>query len=514
MGLEIVRRIRGNVHGSIDVSELEDAVISHPYFQRLRRIKQLAFLNYVFPGATHTRFEHSLGVMHLAGVAWNKLLTNQERLYTALNRYGEFETIEKRGTTKDEVIHGRISPTFALMGKIFQSDYIIQALRLAALLHDLGHPPFSHSGERFLPSWQGILDQNPDLAPYLKEYIVQQIDELKAKGKDSSQVGVRHEIYSILMVDKVLKEVYEQHPDLSLKVDPPDVVSIINPAIEPAEKSLLVEYHAYDLCRELISGELDIDRMDYLLRDSRECGVVYGVFDVDRILDSLCLYHDDEDNRIHVAINLSGLAAFEDYLRARHSMYLQLYFHKSSVSAEAMMQHLSKALRDWRLPAEVSEYAKVDEYNIGNVLVTAAEKQLDEKEIGEFKRQVDELLYSRKLWKRVFELSGPKSTVSEDHIGFAAKLLKEKNIPFESISSGSSLTRFSPRRANQKSSNYLRLIKKDEKQFPRVVAIEDYSDVITSNREVVIHRIYVESALDNSGQFLPTVAKGLLMKDG
>lgn len=510
MSLEIVRRIRGNVHGSIDISELEDAVIAHPYFQRLRRIKQLAFLNYVFPGATHTRFEHSLGVMHLAGVAWNKLQTNQERLYTTLTRYGEFESIEKRSSDKDGVVHGRISPTFALMGKIFQSDYIIQALRLAALLHDLGHPPFSHSGERFLPSWTELLEQNKDLAPHLKEYIQGKIDELKKKGRDPNDVGVRHEIFSILMIQKVLTQVYEDNPELSLKIDPRDVVSIINPAISPAPKSVLTEYHAYDLCRELISGELDIDRMDYLLRDSRECGVVYGVFDVDRILDSLCLYHDDEDGRVHVAINLSGLAAFEDYLRARHSMYLQLYFHKSSVSAEAMMQHLSKTLNHWHLPANVEAYSKIDEYNIGAILDEAAQKNLPKDDIESFSIKVDDLLFSRKLWKRVFELSGPKSTVSEDHIAFAAKLLKEKNIPFETISSGSSLTRFSPRRANQKSSNYLRLIKKDEKQFPRVVPIEDYSDVITSNREVVIHRIYVESSSNSEGQFLPTLAKNLL----
>jgi len=77
MGLEIVRRIRGNINSSIDVTALEDAVIAHPYVQRLRRIKQLAFLHYVFPGATHSRFEHSLGVMQLAGLAWDKLKTNQ-----------------------------------------------------------------------------------------------------------------------------------------------------------------------------------------------------------------------------------------------------------------------------------------------------------------------------------------------------------------------------------------------------------------------------------------------------
>src|SRR5690606_17629086 len=107
--------------------------------------------------------------------------------------------------------------------------------------------------------------------------------------------------------------------------------------ILPEPDSELVTRHAYELCHELISGELDLDRMDYLLRDSRECGVVYGIFDAGRILDSLCVYFDPRDEKLHVAISLSGLAAFEDYLRARHSMYLQLYFHKSSVAAEAMM---------------------------------------------------------------------------------------------------------------------------------------------------------------------------------
>ncbi|SME96847.1 HD domain-containing protein [Pseudobacteriovorax antillogorgiicola] len=513
MGLEIVRRIRGNVHGSIDISELEDAVIAHPYFQRLRRIKQLAFLNYVFPGATHTRFEHSLGVMHLAGVAWSKLLANQERLYNTLIRYGEFEEMEKRSTGKDGVIHGRISPTFSLMGKIFQSDYILQALRLAALLHDVGHPPFSHSGERFLPSWTKLKEDNPDLSPYIKAYVERKIQEFEIRGIDPSQQSVRHEIYSILMIDKILSHVYLKNPALNIKVDPQDVISLINPGIPPREGSKLKEYQAYDLCRELISGELDIDRMDYLLRDSRECGVVYGVFDVDRILDSLCLYHDDEDQKLHVAINLSGLAAFEDYLRARHSMYLQLYFHKSSVSAEAMMQHLANRLNYWRLPAGVERYSRIDEYNIGETLMSAAKEHLSESELVLFKKKVDDLLYTRKLWKRVFELSGPRTTISEEHISFAAKLLADKKIPFETIFSGSSLTRFSPRRANQKSSNYLRLIKKDEKQFPRVVPIEDYSDVITSNRDIVIHRIYVESEFDDEGVFLPTKAKNLLMND-
>ena len=119
--------------------------------------------------------------------------------------------------------------------------------------------------------------------------------------------------------------------------------------------------------------------MDYLIRDSRECGVVYGVFDVHRILDSLCLYHDAHDNRLHVAINYSGLPAFEDYLRARYSMYLQLYFHKSSVAAEAMIVELRKSLGNFKLPANIENYAALDEYKIHEVMLNEA-REIEDKE--------------------------------------------------------------------------------------------------------------------------------------
>src|SRR5690606_10704766 len=122
--LEIVRRIRGNVHGTIEVSALEDKVIAHPYVQRLRRIKQLAFLSYVFPGASHTRFEHSLGVMQLAGNCWTKLVSNQKRLATSCSRYGDFAEREKRGV--GGMVHGLLAPTFSVMDDVFSSDYTLQ----------------------------------------------------------------------------------------------------------------------------------------------------------------------------------------------------------------------------------------------------------------------------------------------------------------------------------------------------------------------------------------------------
>lgn len=508
MALEIVRRIRGNVHGSIDISAIEDAVISHPYFQRLRRIKQLAFLNYVFPGATHTRFEHSLGVMHLAGIAWDKLYINQQRLYRSLCQYGAFEDIERYESDKTPW-HGLLSPSFALIGKVFQSDYVLQVIRLAGLMHDMGHPPFSHSGERFLPRIEDILAENPDLPDYLVTYL----ESKKTTRSKNPKAGlVRHEIFSMLMIHKVLTDIYKNNKDLPTKIDPRDVIAVMSSAILPADSSPLLQHGAYNLCRELISGELDIDRMDYLLRDSRECGVVYGVFDVDRILDSLCVYYDQEDKNLHVAINFSGLAAFEDYLRARYSMYLQLYFHKSSVSAEAMMQHIADGIGDWRLPANIDEYSLCDEYTIHQQLEEAISRIESKADAEKITREVRDLLFDRRLWKRVYEISGPRSQVSVDILQQACKTLDEHGIEFESISSGNSLTRFRPRGANQKSSNYLRLVKKDDRQFPRVYPIEDFSDLIKTNTEVVIHRLYVSARTNGGDVHLPNTAKALINK--
>ncbi len=494
MVLPVVRRIRDNLHGSIDITELEDAVIAHPFFQRLRRVRQLAFLHYVFPGATHTRFEHSLGVMHLAGISWEKLKANQERLRMSLERSPDFAQGES--TTPGGISHGRLFPTFALMDRIFASDYALQCFRLAGLLHDVGHPPFSHSGEHFMPSWDEVRLTNPDMADYIADYIDKKLEEGRAKG--GALPRVRHEIYSILLIEKILKYVYATPRSWKMTVDPRDVIAIINPAISPAPHSPLLAENSLNLLRELISGELDIDRMDYLLRDSRECGVVYGVFDVDRILDSLCLYYDDNDQQTHVAINLSGLAAFEDYLRARYSMYLQLYFHKSSVAAEAMMWNLCERLQDWRLPGKAEKYAAIDEYNIGPALWEAAHK-LPEEERESVRIMVADLLYNRKLWKRVFEVSGPRDQLSRTIIEEAEAILKAEHIAHQEISSANSLTRFQPRNGSARSHNSLRLIKKDERQIPRVCPIEDYSSLIASNDSVAIVRIYAAPRETASG---------------
>jgi len=507
MNLEIVRRIRGNVHGTIDVTALENAVIAHPYVQRLRRIRQLAFLHYVFPGASHTRFEHSLGVMQLAGIAWDKLKVNQRRLSETAQKISDFPALERN--SQGDVLHGLLTPTFSLMDQVFGSDYNLQVLRLAGLLHDIGHPPFSHSGERLLPSWVKVLNENPDISDYLRDWFDEKISVLREKGKDPAEVKVRHEVFSLLMIDKVLKEVYQKHPNLKMEVDPRDVISLITPEIKPAANSPLLAHGLYQMLHELISGELDIDRMDYLLRDSRECGVVYGIFDASRILDGLCIYQDHEDKGLHVAIRTSGLAAFEDYLRARQSMYLQVYFHKTSSSAEAMMKYLSTLLGGWSLPAAVDKYATYDEYNIGVELATISKTVLNDiYELNSFQKTLRGLLYDRCLWKRVFETSGPADDpVAEARLAAVEKVIRENKVDYQSVSSLSSLTRFIPRARSERSTNDLRLIKEDEYGVPRVRPIEDYASVIQNNNNVILRRVYVSNEQDPSGKDVASIVK-------
>jgi HD superfamily phosphohydrolase len=502
MALEIVRRIRGNLHGSTDISALEDLVIDHPLFQRLRRIQQTAFLSLVFPGATHSRFEHSIGVMHLAGIAWSKLKSNQARLALATKKYNNFSERERR--SRDGENHGLLFPTFEFMDEIYSSDYTIQALRLAALLHDLGHPPFSHSGEKFLPNLKDIRAANPELPEYLSAHLIRLEAKKTKRGVANGLEAVKHEIYTLILADRLLRDIYRENPNIHLVVDPQDVLSIIEPDIAPTENSSLEKFNVRQVCHELVSGEIDIDRMDYLLRDSKECGVVYGIFDADRILDSLCIYFEPRDGSLHLAIQFSGLAALEDYFRARQSMYLQLYFHKTSVAAEAMLQNILTHLNNWRLPADPDKYAEVDEYNFGQNLKDAAQIEIkDPSTRTRIMEEVDDLLYRRRLWKRVFELSGVSNAVRHNpSVELAKKVLTNINIPFEQVSSSNLLTNFRPRELKKHSQNYLRLVKRDSKQFPRVVPIEDHSSLVGSEHTVHITRLYVKNRPGPDGESL------------
>ncbi len=201
--------IRDPLYGMVALTPLEQAIIQSEPFQRLRRIKQLAFSDYVYPGAVHTRFEHSIGVMSLAGEAFDRI-TSKRQARQVLYAIGY-----------DEAMQGCARC----------------AVRLTALIHDLGHLPFSHAGEAILP-------QKPEGGRY------------------------KHEDYTVALTCRYLTQLIAEHDDNAahgLSTD--DIAGFFLGRTNTPRLAKLAPW------RGLITGELDADRMDYLRRDSHHLGV-------------------------------------------------------------------------------------------------------------------------------------------------------------------------------------------------------------------------------------------------
>ncbi|MBU2643194.1 HD domain-containing protein [bacterium] len=288
--------IRCPIHGSISVTPRELALINSPYFQRLRYISQLGFTSFVFPGAVHTRFSHSLGVMHLAGRVYDQL--TQNRYHTLADHYSKT-----------------------------QLNYFRRILRFSALLHDMGHPPFSHAAESLLPDLAALDFPAP------------------LKGKREGQAT--HEDFSHLLVYHLA------HTASLLSMDEAvDVIGILSKNRQPSERMNDTSGNPmiYPLLCQLINGEIDVDRMDYLLRDSYYAGVPYGKFDLERLISSFSCWVEEDLNCYLLAIDGEGVPSYEIFLLARIHMFYQIYFHKS---LGAYRHYLKKAFEENEILLEI-----------------------------------------------------------------------------------------------------------------------------------------------------------------
>ena len=230
--------INDPVYGFITIpSELIFAIIDHPYFQRLRRIRQLGLTDFVYPGALHTRFHHALGAMHLMSITLDNL---------------------------------RIKGT-----DISESEY--EAAFIAILLHDIGHGPFSHALEYSLLR------------------------------------GIPHEELSLLTIE-LLNEEFGGQLTLALQI--------------------FKNQYPKKFFHQLVSSQLDIDRLDYLQRDCFFTGVSEGTIGADRIIKMMAVKDDQ------LVIEEKGIYSIENFLSARRLMYWQVYLHKTTVSAEKMLINL------------------------------------------------------------------------------------------------------------------------------------------------------------------------------
>ncbi|MFQ5940448.1 MAG: HD domain-containing protein [Nitrososphaerales archaeon] len=235
-----VSEISDPIHGYVYLSEVERDVIDTHVFQRLRRIRQLAGAHLTYPAAQHSRFEHSLGTMHLAGLAGNVLL--------------------KKG---------------------YIDEYKIQILRLAALMHDVGHGPFSHLFEEVMAERSDVTHED--------------------KGKK-------------IMQQTEIKDILGTYGF--------DAKSITMLSFGESKESFL---------NEIISGGFSADIMDYLQRDSYFTGVEYGNIDAERMISSFEVH----DNKL--ALDKAALYSFESMMISRYEMFKAVYFHKTVRSAEVML---------------------------------------------------------------------------------------------------------------------------------------------------------------------------------
>lgn len=294
--------LRDPLHGPIAVNARELAVIDAPHFQRLRRVKQLGFAEHAFPGAVHNRYLHSLGAMHLAG-----------RLFDALARSAPW-------------LGGPERPRLR------------QTVRLAALLHDIGHPPLSHAAETLLP----------------------ERSELPARAVPVREGRASHEDMTLaLVLASGLTRVIERTMT-PLGVTPGAVAALIETDLDAGDAFTVEGMDLRPLLHGLVSGELDVDRMDYLLRDSLFAGVSYGHYDLDWLVSQARAVPDGAVVRL--GIDLRALPAFEHFLLARYHMFQMVYFHPKSDIYDAMLRQWLVAVGDAaRFPGDPEAFIACDD---------------------------------------------------------------------------------------------------------------------------------------------------------
>jgi len=280
--------VRDPIYGFVTFNEWERDIINHWAFQRLRRIRQLGLTEMVYPGAAHTRFEHSLGVMHLATRMFDIVVEIGGSILKDRLDY------EKSGLERDR-----------------------QLVRLAALLHDLGHGPFSHTSEHIMPIIPG------------------------------TQKHYDHEDYTCAVIETVMKDVIEENSfnKTNFGIKARDISALLKGDVNSIGQRVF--------WKTLISGQLDADRGDYLIRDSHHMGVKYGVCDIDRLLATLRvgIYVEQDEERVVIGIGEDGWRVAESLVIARYHIFPQVYLHKTRRAYDVMLTHaLQEILKNGSLP--------------------------------------------------------------------------------------------------------------------------------------------------------------------
>jgi HD superfamily phosphohydrolase len=283
-----MKDFRDPLYGFVTVDDLELKIIELPSFQRLRHIGQLGTTFLVYPSASHSRFEHSVGTVQASTIVFDRLI-------------GQKEARNLLNWSED------------------QTDRFRRVLRLASLLHDIGHSPFSHAAEELFPA------------------------------------GMKHETFTARIIrETAIAGMIDQE----LGEGTTELVAAIAASEDVVERDAI-------LLKEILTGDIGSDRLDYLRRDSLHLGVAYGQFDIARYVLGLQLLVDPDSGALQLMIEDGAVQAVEGILLARYFMFLQVYFHKTR---RVLDHHLVEALKQLlplgEYPENLLEYLQWDDNRI------------------------------------------------------------------------------------------------------------------------------------------------------
>lgn len=371
------------VHGAINVHEHELSAINHGLFQRLRDVMQNDILHYIFMGATHTRFAHSIGTMHIASKVFHSIISNKR---------------SKEPGSKLRLTRAQENAV----------NYLSQVLRLAILLHDTGHGAFSHQLEKTPAIRRKILCDEKTASQ-----LWDNVDTTLFYSELPKTLC--HEHYSVRAAYQILTDI-----NLSkYKINISDVLNVMETTDgKPSSQFLKATKEVWPVIagesttsdqvkaekmmhvlESIISNEFDADKADYLLRDSYYAGVNYGKFDIETLVNNFSIEWIEEEQWLGLAINKKSIGVLENFVFSRYSMYLHVYNHKTTNGFELI---LSSAIEELLIDPEWSE--KIE----GSL-----------KDINLFEDFTDSMLWM-----------GFKSKAKANPDSYCAKLIGRVRIPF------------------------------------------------------------------------------------
>jgi len=300
------RRIFDNIHGFIRLTDFEWELVNSPMFQRLRNIRQLGLLDYVFPGALHNRFNHSLGVMHIA-----------DRMVVSLQEKGKLQEKKSR-----------------------------EIVRTAALLHDIGHYPWSHIIESVVK--RDAKYKVPKQEGQISVELV--TSKTKSKIDDSIKSSLSHKKNLELFEQRNPSLDFAHHERMAgIILFRTRLHAILLKKFSDGEITKIAQIIAGEyagLEKHIIHSELDADRFDYLLRDSNQTGVKYGIFDLEQIIRHIDYFpdHDQKEGLSGLVVDKKGQKAVEHFLLARYFLYNTVIYQKTTTGFHKMAERIYTGL--------------------------------------------------------------------------------------------------------------------------------------------------------------------------